>query len=93
MCLQDDAAIPDRKQDDDSNAEAQDEDLEHALGFLRKYPSLVLDDPPLLQGFTHLMIAAATCDHEVTKAILDFLPEQVNTTTGQHHFVHLLLLV
>jgi hypothetical protein len=47
---------------------------------------------PLIEGFTHLMIVAATCDHKTTKAVLDCRPEQVNLIDCPHYLFHLTLM-
>jgi hypothetical protein len=47
------------------------------LANMNKHP-IVLEEGPVIPGFTHLMIAAATQDAETTKSVLDCLPEEVH---------------
>jgi hypothetical protein len=74
----------DAESKNNSRCEADERCLDY-LNLIHDDPGMVLLEPPLIEGFTHLMIAAATCDHATTKDVLELLPDEVNPADWPHH--------
>jgi hypothetical protein len=57
---------------------------EHYIGKIRADPNVVMSIETPIPRVNHLMIAAATCDDSVTRAILELRPDQVYPADRSH---------